>query len=104
MFTFIESTVFQRALPDLLDDEEYAGLQEYMMLHPEAGKVIPGSGGIRKLRWRRAGRGKRGGLRVIHFVRYHPNEFWMLTLYAKAAQDNIPAKILRELKESIGHE
>ena len=45
--------------------------------------------------------GKRGGLRVIYYVRYRPNEFWMLTLYAKAKQENAPAHILRQLKEAF---
>jgi len=74
-----------------------------MMLAPEAGKLVPGSGGVRKLRWARAGRGRRGGLRVIYFVRYEPDEFWMLALYAKARQDNAPAHILKQLKEAFEH-
>ena len=60
---------------------------------------IPGSGGVRKLRWSRPGMGKRSGLRVIYFVRYKPNEFWMLTIYAKAKHDNVPAHILKQLLE-----
>jgi hypothetical protein len=56
------------------------------MATPEAGQVVPGSGGVRKLRWKRKGMGKRGGLRVIYYVRYQPNQFWMLTLYAKASR------------------
>jgi hypothetical protein len=68
------------------------------------GAVIPGSGGLRKLCWQRAGMGKRGGVRVIYFVRYRPNEFWMLTLYAKAKQENVPAHILKQLKEAFEHE
>jgi hypothetical protein len=99
MFTFIESTVFERELPFYLDDEEYAALQDFMMDHPEAGDLIQGSGGVRKFRWRRPGSGKRGGVRVIYYVRYRPNEFWMLTIYAKAQHDNIPAHILKALKE-----
>ena len=47
--------------------------------------------------------GKRGGLRVIYYVRYQPNEFWMLTLYAKAKQENVPAHILKQLKEVFEH-
>jgi hypothetical protein len=78
-------------------------LQQFMMLAPEAGKLVPGSGGVRKLRWARAGRGRRGGLRVIYFVRYEPDEFWMLALYAKARQDNAPAHILKQLKEAFEH-
>jgi hypothetical protein len=103
VFTFIESTPFERARDVYLDDDEYAELQLFMMENPEAGRVIPGSGGVRKLRWKRKGMGKRGGLRVIYFVRYLPNEFWMLTLYAKAKQENVPAHILKQLKEEFEH-
>jgi hypothetical protein len=101
MFTFIESSAFERVLPIYLDDDEYAELQQFMMQNPEAGQVIPGSGGVRKLRWVRPGMGKRGGLRVIYFVRHAPDEFWMLTLYAKAKRDNVPAHILKELLEAF---
>ena len=86
-------------LPSYLDDDEYAELQQYLIQNPEAGEVVPGSGGVRKVRWIRKGSGKRGGLRVIYFVRYQPNEFWMLTLYAKAKRENIPAHILKQLLE-----
>jgi hypothetical protein len=103
VFTFIESAVFQRLCALYLDDNEYAELQQFMMERPEGGQVVPGSGGVRKLRWKREGMGKRGGLRVIYYVRYQPNEFWMLTLYAKAKQDNVPARILKQLKEAFEH-
>jgi hypothetical protein len=103
VFTFIESAVFQRLCALYLDDNEYAELQQFMMERPEGGQVVPGSGGVRKLRWKRKGMGKRGGLRVIYYVRYQPNEFWMLTLYAKAKQDNVPARILKQLKEAFEH-
>lgn len=101
MFTFIESAAFERVRAVYLDDDEYAELQQFMMENPEAGDIVRGSGGVRKLRWRRKGMGKRGGLRVIYFVRYQPNEFWMLTLYAKARRENVPAHILRQLKETF---
>ncbi len=101
MFTFIESTIFERVRAVYLDDDEYAELQQFMMRRPEAGNVIPGSGGVRKLRWKRKGMGKRGGLRVIYVVRYSPNEFWLLTIYAKAKQENVPAHILKQLKETF---
>ena len=104
MFTFIESAAFERVRPVYLDEDEYAELQQFMMENPTVGAVIPGSGGVRKLRWQRAGMGKRGGVRVIYFVRYRPNEFWMLTLYAKAKQENVPAHILKQLKEAFEHE
>lgn len=101
MFTFIESTVFERVRAVYFDDDEYAELQQFIMADPEAGKTIPASGGVRKLRWKRKGTGKRGGLRVIYFVRYQPNEVWMLTLYAMVKQENVPGHILRQLKETF---
>jgi hypothetical protein len=101
VFTFIESAAFERARAVYLDDDEYAELQQFMMENPEAGDVVRESGGVRKLRWKRKGMGKRGGLRVLYFVRYQPNEVWLLTLYAKAKQENVPAHILRQLKEAF---
>jgi hypothetical protein len=103
VFTFIESAVFERVRAVYLDDDEYAELQQFMMQNPEAGRVVPGSGGVRKLRWKRKGMGKRGGLRVIYFMRYQPYEFWMLTLYAKAKQEDVPGHILKQLKEVFEH-
>jgi hypothetical protein len=104
VYTFIESAAFGRVRGVYLDDDEYAELQQFLMQNPEAGNMVRGSGGVRKLRWRREGSGKRGGLRVIYFVRYQPAEFWMLALYAKAKQENVPADILRKLKEAFRHE
>ena len=101
MFTFIESSIFERILPTYLDDDEYSELQQFLMQNPEAGEVIPGSGGVRKARWARPGMGKRGGLRIIYYVRYKPNELWMLTLYAKAKRENVPAHILKQLLEAF---
>ena len=63
--------------------------------------MIPGTSGVRKLRWRREGTGKRGGLRVIYFVKYRPDEFWMLAVYAKSKQENAPTETIRRLKETF---
>jgi hypothetical protein len=101
MFTFVESSIFERILPVYLDDDEYSELQQFLMQNPEAGELVPGSGGVRKARWARSGMGKRGGLRIIYFVRYQPNEFWMLTLYAKAKREDVPAHILKQLLEAF---
>jgi hypothetical protein len=101
MATFIESSVFTRVCPAYLDDDEYAELQQFLLLKPEAGQIVPGSGGVRKLRWARPGMGKRGGLRVIYYVQYEPMEFWMLTMYSKASEANIPAHLLRKLVEAF---
>lgn len=68
---------------------------------PEAGAIVPGSGGVRKLRWGLAGRGKRGGLRVIYYLRRKQGQIWMLTLYGKNARANIPAHLLKQMKKAI---
>jgi hypothetical protein len=78
MFTFVESNILERELSVYMDDDECAALQWFLMEHPEAGDVIGGAGGVRKLRWKRPGMGKRGGVRVIYYVRYRPDEFWRL--------------------------
>ena len=64
---FIETPVFRRQVRELLSDEAYSAFQWYMALNPEAGDVIQGTGGLRKVRWSVAGGGKRGGVRVIYF-------------------------------------
>jgi len=103
LVTFIEAPLFSRLLPDYMDDEAYAELQWALALHPEAGAVVPGSGGVRKMRWAGSGRGKRGGLRVIYYWRRSESEIWMLNIYAKAKQENAPVHLLRALKEAIEH-
>lgn len=75
--------------------------------HPtisDAGEVVPGSGGVRKLRWTRPGMGKRSGARVIYFNRLDQGVIVLLTIYIKAKFDNIPAHILRALKEASEHD
>jgi hypothetical protein len=102
--TFVETKLFTELVLDYLSDDEYAAMQQFLVVNPEAGDVIPASGGVRKLRWGGAGRGKRGGLRVIYFLRRRNDEVWMLTLYAKNVADNIPAKVLKKIKEAIDAE
>ena len=64
----IETPTFTRQITGLLSDDEYSEFQSQLVANPKAGDVIPGSGGLRKIRWFRAGRGKRGGIRVIYFA------------------------------------
>ena len=104
MHTFIETKLFTRLLQEFLSDQEYAELQRVLMQNPETGNVIPGSGGVRKLRWRAQSRGKRGGYRIIYFVKKTPHTFWMLTMYPKNVTDNIPAQILRQIRQEAENE
>jgi len=71
-----------------------------IMRDPDAGPVIPGSG-IRKIRWAAQGRGKRGGYRVIYFVRRTHGVIWMLTMYPKNVAENIPAHVLRQIRKEV---
>lgn len=98
---FIEAPIFSRLIYEYLDDDEYAALEWALTLHPEAGAVVPGSGGVRKLRWSTKGRGKRGGLRVIYYLKNSAGEIWLLTIYDKAEVENIPAHILKALREEL---
>lgn len=84
-----------------MPDDEYAALQQALTDNPEAGVVMRGSGGVRKIRWGTAGRGKRGGIRVIYYLRTRQGEIWMLTLYAKNEAESIPGHILKKIKEEI---
>jgi len=104
MFEFIETPFFTKALSHYLEDDEYAKLQNYLNEQPETGVIVPGSGGVRKLRWGSEGRGKRGGLRVIYYLRSARGELWMLTIYGKNVSENIPARVLKQMRESIDDE
>ena len=98
---FIEATAFTKYVYDYLTDEEYLGLQGFLLKYPEFGKIVPGSGGVRKLRWGASGKGKSGGLRVIYYFKKQDNEIWLLTIYSKNETVNIPANILRQIRKEI---
>jgi len=85
MFQFVEAPAFSRYRDDYLDDEGFRNLQEGLVRNPEVGDLIPGAGGIRKLRWKdsRRSKGKRGGLRIIYYCFLSDEEIWLLTLYDK---------------------
>jgi len=101
VLSFVESKLFSRLVGDYLTDNEYAKLQAELAGAPERGAIVPGSGGVRKLRWAQPGRGKRGGIRVIYYAKTHEGVIWMLTIYAKNEEQSIPAHVLRKIKEEF---
>jgi hypothetical protein len=90
---FVELPAFAKYRADYLDDEGFRGLQQSMLKNPEAGNVIEGTGGLRKLRHGdpRRGKGKRGGLRVIYYWWDGGQQFWLFTLYDKDEIENLTA-------------
>jgi mRNA-degrading endonuclease RelE of RelBE toxin-antitoxin system len=101
MFEFIETPLFTKEAERYLDDDDYQALQVYLDRNPDAGDVVRGTGGVRKLRWGAAGRGKRGGLRVIYLLRVRQEQIWLLTLYGKNVRDTIPANVLSAMRKEI---
>lgn len=99
---FIETQSFVRTKESLLDEDELQQLQISLMLNPTSGNVIPGSGGLRKLRWRGSGRGKRGGIRVIYSWINQKDKIYLLIAYAKNRQEDLTMDQLMILKTLIG--
>ncbi len=101
MVSFIETKLFTRLVQEYLTDDEYRELQAHLLDDPEAGDVISGSGGVRKLRWRATGRGKSGGFRIVYFVKMDQGELWMLTMYPKNVKETISAAVLRKIRKEV---
>ena len=100
MRTVAETPIFIRYARDVWDDSERHQFINWIAANPEAGDVIPGSGGCRKVRWAASGRGKRSGARVIYFLQAQ-DAIWLLIVYTKAKFDNLPSSFLAELKKGI---
>ena len=105
MLSIFETPTFVAEAAKIWSDEERLAFFAWIANEPDAGTVIPQSGGCRKVRWSRPGMGKRGGARAIYFTRLNEGELCMLLVYPKAAKDNIPAKILKEIRKELedGH-
>jgi len=97
---FIETSIFTREIQWLLPDESYRMLQSVLMLRPDAGSVIRGSGGLRKIRWNLPGSGKRGALRVIYFWS-PPDTIFMLFPYRKTDQEDLTSEQLKLLRKMV---
>ena len=101
MLTVVETPLFQRQWPLYWSEDERAEFAVFLAAGPEAGVVVPDSGGVRKVRWKRQGTGKSGGVRVIYFVKNQEEEIVLLTLYAKAKTDNLTGPVLKEIRRAL---
>ena len=101
MLTVVETPTFQRTWSDYWSEDERGQFASYLALTPDAGDVVPGAGGVRKIRWTRPGAGKRGGVRVVYFNRLADGEVWLLLIYSKSVRDNVSAKLLKLLKQEV---
>ncbi|MCH8069398.1 MAG: type II toxin-antitoxin system RelE/ParE family toxin [Candidatus Marinimicrobia bacterium] len=100
----IETPIFTRRLKSLLTDEEYRELQNTLIARPDVGKIMRGSGGIRKSRWAGSGRGKRGSVRIIYYWFDDEELILMLFIYSKKEQDELTPQQLRTLKNIVESE
>ena len=97
----IETPIFTKKIVSILSDDEYSNMQWLLAINPEAGPVIPGGGGIRKLRWRASGKGKSGGVRVIYYVYARDQKIYLLYPYKKSEQEDLTHKQLSILREYV---
>lgn len=101
MLTVVESPIFQRLWPRYWDEDERGEFASFIASNPEAGAVIRGSGGVRKLRWAREGTGKSAGVRIVYLTRNELGEVYLLTLYAKSEKSSISAATLKEIRRAL---
>jgi len=103
---FFEAPAFSRHVRTYLTDDEYASLQVYLTMNPEAGDVMPGTGGFRKLRWsdESRGKGKRGGLRVIYYFMNQQRQIWLFTLFGQNEAPDLTPEQKRQLRGAIDAE
>ena len=104
MYTVVETPTFANDADRLWTQEERAEFCVWIAAHPESGVVIPGSGGCRKVRWSKAQRGKRGGVRVIYFTRLSEGQIWLLVVHAKNEIANIPGHLLKAIRQELEHD
>ena len=101
LMEFVETPTFTRWVLKWMADDDYAAMQAALARRPDLGKIIPGSGGIRKMRWAGSGRGKRGGLRVIYYWQVADDQIWLLLAYPKNERDDLSHDEIKQLKQLV---
>ena len=98
---FIETPIFTKEICKIMSDDSYRALQQALLLRPEAGPLIPGSNGLRKLRWSLAHSGKRGGIRLIYYWEVSQKVLYMLFVYCKTKQSDLTQKQISVLSKFV---
>lgn len=101
---FVETPIFTKVITGVIGDDEYRSLQVALMLRPEQGPIIRGTGGLRKVRWAKPGAGKRGGLRIIYYWAAVERAFYMLYAYSKNEQGDVTPAQARHLGQLVREE
>jgi hypothetical protein len=101
MFTVVETALFQKQWPFYWTEDERGEFAAVLAASPEVGVVVKDSGGIRKVRWKRQGSGKSGGVRIIYFIKNEAEEVVLLTLYAKSETDDLKGAVLKEIRRAL---
>jgi mRNA-degrading endonuclease RelE of RelBE toxin-antitoxin system len=101
---FIETPIFTKELRKFLQDEEYRAMQLALLFRPTQGNIIPGSGGLRKIRWGAKGKGKRSGCRIIYYWDKNQETFYMLLAYQKSMQEDLTPEQMKILSKLVREE
>jgi mRNA-degrading endonuclease RelE of RelBE toxin-antitoxin system len=101
---FVETPIFTREMNRFLPDDEYRSLQLALLFRPEQGTLIPGTGGLRKLRWRLGGKGKRSGIRIIYYWDKKQETIYMLLAYSKSKQEDLTPEQVKAIIRLVREE
>jgi len=101
LYSFRESSLFSRDVYRYLTEDDYLALQQFLVEYPAEGDLIRGTGGLRKLRWRAPGRGKRGGTRVIYYWADARGYIFLLDLYPKSEQEDLTTPEIKQLRAIV---
>ncbi len=101
MYKVVATPLFEREWPNYWMEREHTAFLDFIAQNPLAGVVVPHSGGVRKVRWRRAGIGKSGGVRIVYFVRKNRELIFLLKIYSKARTESVSPAELKRIRNAI---